>query len=183
MSNNKTLTKLFWGLSGLDGLDREGSNISFTVNNICKLTGLSSDESEEIINSIKEGLKEMSDYITLNKFNQAEDIFGYAEEISAYWWFNNGESCWTLDKPDWWDQQILKSELINFEGSLLRLSNKLQALGFYDIFDNGNIEEILSTGSIYVTNTTNNPNILIDFIITEDKSNLLDTIIKILDIN
>ena len=48
------------------------------------------------------------------------------------------------------NKELLNNELAGNEFELLELSNKLMELGFYDLFDNGNLIEILESGCIVI---------------------------------
>lgn len=139
MSNlidNATFARLIWGLSGMDKFSKYGSYIKYVVSDICKLTGLEED-SQDFDLAIKEGLKEMSkDWTRLNEWNTDENIRGYADGINAYWWFNNGESRWTMDKPDWWDEEKEETEIKRKE--LLEILDGLK-VKYDDIIDEINI--------------------------------------------
>ena len=46
--------------------------------------------------------------------------------------------------------EVLKNELVNFEGSIIELSNKLQTLGCEDVCEFGNWKEILNDENVIV---------------------------------
>lgn len=65
-------------------------------------------------------------------------------------------------------KETLKNELVNFEGPIIELSNKLQALNCEDICEFGNWEEILESGSVIVaTDEAGEEHIQIHFEVVE----------------
>lgn len=66
--------------------------------------------------------------------------------------------------------------------TMLELSNELQAGGFSDIFENGNMREILDSGIIIVNQTNNSDEARVEFKIVEWNDDLLNVVVKITDI-
>jgi hypothetical protein len=101
---SRVLAKLAWVMSGESYVGSTGYNIGCLTTDICKHFELSDDDRLDMSTGIIAGLKEMTSPKNLHKTDN-EMIFGYADEIEAYWWDNNAESCFVCDKPDWWDDE------------------------------------------------------------------------------
>jgi len=70
----------------------------------------------------------------------------------------------------------------NKEFTMLELSNELQQAGYEDIFDNGNMKEILESGSVIIGLVNSVDEAKIEFEIIKWEENLLDVKVKVKDI-
>ena len=68
------------------------------------------------------------------------------------------------------------------EFTILEFSNLLQSLGYEDICDNGNLEEILQSESI-VINSLFEGMIIIEYMLVEKHENIFDNIIVIIEVD
>lgn len=68
------------------------------------------------------------------------------------------------------------------EFTILKFSNLLQKLGYEDICNNGNIEEILESESIVVKSLIEGE-IIIYFMLIEKNENILNNIVSIIEVD
>lgn len=100
--DNITFAKLMWGLSGIKMFERSGNSINGAVAAIRGACYGLENSSENFVDAIKEGLKEMSPGWEHINSKSYEYTRGYAESIHAYWWFEKDRAFWSLELPEWW---------------------------------------------------------------------------------
>jgi hypothetical protein len=66
-------------------------------------------EWSDIRDGILAGLRSLTEIDQYHESSAAElACIGYCEmgDTDCYWWTNGGESDWSADRPEWWDDQI-----------------------------------------------------------------------------
>lgn len=73
----------------------------------CRIAKRAGGDWAPIRDAILAGLEEMSDQVYEGP-SVERAVIGHCvmADIDCWWWHNGGESDWTADRPEWWDEQV-----------------------------------------------------------------------------